>query len=82
MLPITASVLVMNNNKENIQVSRVGFTLLIKAIVIVAEAQIREELNEDHINLLVAVSEKLVEEAIVSEFADELNEVLGNETDL
>ena len=74
MLPITASVLVMNNNKENIQVSRVGFTLLVKAIVIVAEAQSREELNDDHINLLIAVSEKLVEEAIVSDFLDELNE--------
>ena len=72
----------MNNNKENIKVSRVGFTLLVKAIVIVAEAQSREELNDDHINLLVAVSEKLVEEAIVSDFADELNEILGNETDL
>ena len=47
----------MNNNKENIKVSRVGFTLLVKAIVIAAEAQSREELNDDHITLLVAVSE-------------------------
>jgi|DEB19_MinimDraft_3_1074340.scaffolds.fasta_scaffold29817_3 hypothetical protein len=62
---------VMNIN-ETIKINRVGFGVLIKGIILAGQAQEDGELTEDHLTMVILIAEKLLEEAIVGEFAEKI----------
>ncbi len=62
---------VMNIN-ETIKINRLGFQVLLKAIILAERARQDDELTEDHFTMLILVAEKLLEEAIVGEFAEQI----------
>ncbi len=68
---LVAMLSVMNIN-ETIKINRLGFQVLLKAIILAERARQDDELTEDHFTMLILVAEKLLEEAIVGEFAEQI----------